>query len=198
MTDKALTAVLHDLARVLQGIAPGQEQLPTPCAAMDVLTLRGHVLGWLHYFDVALADPAGEQRPDPTQPPAPETGNEIDHLVTTVATAVDTGIDTVTVNMPRLGGVLPGPVVLDLLISEALGHGWDLARATGQPWQPDPATCERALVTLHAVVQPAYRGDGLPFGPEVPVAPAAPALDRFVAFTGRDPKWRAAGPADLQ
>jgi hypothetical protein len=42
-------------------------------------------------------------------------------------------------------------------------------------------------------VLPAYRGDDLPFGPEVHVAPDAPALDRFVAFTGRDPQWKPAG-----
>lgn len=42
---------------------------------------------------------------------------------------------------------------------------------------------------LRQVVQPEYRGDGLPFGPEVAVAADAPALDRLLAFTGRDPGW---------
>lgn len=96
-------------------------------------------------------------------------------------------------NVPQLGGAYPGSVVLDMLVIEALGHGWDLARSTGQAWQPDPATCDRALTALHHIVLPEYRGDGMPFGPEVPAAEGAPALDRFLAFTGRDPHGNPGG-----
>ncbi|WP_329260260.1 hypothetical protein OG417_24040 [Actinoallomurus sp. NBC_01490] len=76
-----------------------------------------------------------------------------------------------------------------MLTAEVLGHGWDLAKATGRSWQPDAAVCEQALATLAPVVQPEYRGEGMPFGPEVAVADDASPLDRFIAFTGRSPEW---------
>jgi hypothetical protein len=34
-----------------------------------------------------------------------------------------------------------------------------------------------------------YQGEGKPFAPRVPVADDAPALDRLVALSGRDPGW---------
>ncbi|GAA1511493.1 hypothetical protein [Nocardioides humi] len=34
------------------------------------------------------------------------------------------------------------------------------------------------------------RGGEIPFGPVVPVADDAPAYDRLVAWTGRDPQWQ--------
>jgi hypothetical protein len=64
-----------------------------------------------------------------------------------------------------------------------------LAKATGRPWQPDAAVCEQALAALAPVVQAEYRGEGMPFGPEVAVADDASPLDRFIAFTGRSPEW---------
>ncbi|MCA2212140.1 TIGR03086 family metal-binding protein [Jidongwangia harbinensis] len=193
MTDHTLTMLLQDLTRVVRDIDPGLRKEPTPCTELDVASLERHLLGWLHLFDVALTDPAGERRPDPAAHPAAESPSaaaaEIEKLTATVRTTTAAGVRTAEVNVPPLGGVYPGAVVLDLLTAEVLGHGWDLARATGQVWQPDPAACERALATLHGMVRPEYRGPGMPFGPEVPVAVDAPALDRFLAFTGREPHW---------
>ncbi|MFI5843189.1 TIGR03086 family metal-binding protein [Catenuloplanes sp. NPDC051500] len=182
----AIFTVLDDLDRVTSSITPDQETLPTPCTGLDVHTLRGHLLGWLHYFDAALRDPSGTDRPDPDAHPDPSTAKD---QINTLADAVRSARPDATVNVPRLGGAYPTSVVLDLLQAEALGHGWDLARATGQPWNPDPAACAHTLTVLRATVQPEFRGDGLPFGPEVPIGDDAPALDRLVAFTGRRPDW---------
>ncbi|PRY22758.1 hypothetical protein [Pseudosporangium ferrugineum] len=68
-------------------------------------------------------------------------------------------------------------------------HGWDLATATGLPWQPDEATAERALAYYRETIKPEWRGPGMPFGPEFPVSPDASALERVIAFAGRDPAW---------
>jgi uncharacterized protein (TIGR03086 family) len=93
------------------------------------------------------------------------------------------------VNVPHLGGTLPGTLVINSLIAEVLGRGWDFGKATGQSWTPDPAICEQALAALRPIVLPEYRGAGMPFGPEVEVPADASPLDRFVAFTGRTPNW---------
>ncbi|MFC0842348.1 TIGR03086 family metal-binding protein [Streptomyces noboritoensis] len=171
--------------------------MPTPCDEFDVRTLRLHLLGWLDYFQAALADPAGDVRPDPEARVDGDRSDDsaavIEKLTTTLRAALDDAVATRTVNVPRLGGAYPGGVVIDLLLVEVVGHGWDLARATGLSWRPDPAASAHALAVLQAIVKPEYRGPGLPFGLEVVVADEAPALDRLVAFTGRDPGWTPRG-----
>jgi uncharacterized protein (TIGR03086 family) len=183
----AIFAVLDDLARVTGSITPAQERLATPCTGLDVHALRTHLLGWLRYFDTALRDPAGDDRPDPAAFHGDDAATEIKTLTATVRSMRLP--DDSLVDVPLLGGAYPPAVVLDLLQAEVLGHGWDLAKATGQTWQPDPAACAHTLAVLQATVTPAFRGDGLPFGPEIPIADDAPPLDRLVAFTGRHPDW---------
>src|SRR5205814_713375 len=99
------------------------------------------------------------------------------------------GVESGDVNVPHLGGNLPGTLVINSLIAEVLGHGWDFGKATGRSWTPDPAVSEQTLAALTPVVLPEYRGAGKPFGPEVEVPGHASSLDRFVAFTGRAPDW---------
>jgi uncharacterized protein (TIGR03086 family) len=182
--------VLTELARLNNAIPSEADQWPTPCNDFDVIQLRRHLLGWLNYFDAAFTDPDGDQRPDPSAFTGPAVFEPVlQRLTTKVRSAASTGLDSTTVNVPLLGGAYPGRVVFDLLLIEVIGHGWDLARATGQTWQPDAETCEHALAVLHGVIQPEYRAPGMPFGPEVAASADAPALDRLVAFTGRNPAW---------
>ncbi len=70
-------------------------------------------------------------------------------------------------------------------LTEVVVHGWDLARATGQPYDIDAATADAMLphVAQFAAEEPV---EGL-FGRAVPVADDAPVLDRIVGMTGRDP-----------
>ena len=67
-------------------------------------------------------------------------------------------------------------------------HGWDAARATDQPYGVDAATSLACLT--HLAQFDASGTEGL-FGPAVPVPDDAPALDRIVALSGRDPQWSA-------
>ncbi len=90
--------------------------------------------------------------------------------------------------MSRAGGVdFPGEVAGMVALTEVVVHGWDLARATGQPYGIDAATAEAVLphVAQFAAGEPV---EGL-FGRAVPVADDAPVLDRIVGMTGRDPAW---------
>ncbi len=72
-------------------------------------------------------------------------------------------------------------------LNELVIHGWDLARATGQPYAPDATTTEAIFELLSAWENP----DGTPglFGPVVRVRSDAPMLDRAVGLSGRDPAW---------
>ena len=69
-------------------------------------------------------------------------------------------------------------------MDEIVVHGWDLARSTGQRYNPDPRAVQACAEFL--LEQP--RNPEI-FGPVVPVPDDASPLDRLVGLTGRDPGW---------
>jgi uncharacterized protein (TIGR03086 family) len=184
-------AVLDDLTRVAAAITPGQGALPTPCEGFDVRALRVHLTGGLAYFEAAFRAPEIEDRGDDPHAYAGEDALDVvlPELSATLRSALDAGVGEKTVHVADLGGSMPGAQVVDLLLIETITHGWDLARAAGLAWEPAEETSEHALEVFRAVIQPSFRGPGLPFGHEIPVEPDAPALDRMLAFVGRDPSW---------
>jgi uncharacterized protein (TIGR03086 family) len=185
-------AVLDDLARVAAATAAQEQgELPTPCEGFDVRGLRVHLTGGLAYFEAAFRDPSGgNDGADPHEYAGLDALDVVlPQLIATLRKAWDGGVADEIVNVPHIGGSFPGRQVADLLLIETITHGWDLARATGQSWEPAEETSEHALAVFRGVIQPSFRGPGLPFGPEFPIAPDAPALDRMLAFVGRDPGW---------
>ncbi|MVU83680.1 TIGR03086 family protein [Nocardia sp. ET3-3] len=90
----------------------------------------------------------------------------------------------------EVGGVLaPAPQMAIFALNEVVIHGWDLARATGQPYAPSEAD----LAILLGFLRDTPR-EGVPglFGPVIDIPAEAPLLDRVVGLTGRDPAWSAA------
>lgn len=84
---------------------------------------------------------------------------------------------------------LPGAVVLAIYAAEIQIHSWDLAMALGlrPDWEQDLAEAGLAVVRLGIPAE--GRGLEVPFDPVVPTAEDAPAMDRLVAWMGRDPAW---------
>ena len=163
---------------VVGGVRRDQLSAPTPCPDYDVGELVDHLVG----FATSFAD-----RSNGVEPPAD-------------ASTVTAGEDPAGAYRAQAGRLVDGyrsgaggdratPVGIALM--EAVAHGWDLARATGQaaPY-PDDAV-EAALAFGRGVLEPKYRGGDRPFGVEVDVPGTAPVLDRFVGFMGRDPEWSA-------
>ena len=69
---------------------------------------------------------------------------------------------------------------------ETIVHGWDVATATGQPAEIEPALC--AVAWEHcAGIDDSLRRPGGPFGPAVDVPADASETDRLVAWLGRRP-----------
>ncbi|MFD8004248.1 TIGR03086 family metal-binding protein [Streptomyces mirabilis] len=90
----------------------------------------------------------------------------------------------------RAGGVtLPGAVAGAVAADELVVHGWDLARATGQEYEPDEVALRSAYGFLAAAAENSGPGEGV-FGPVVPVPDDAPLLDRVIGLSGRDPGWK--------
>jgi len=180
-----LDAVLADLARVVGAITDDQLHDPTPCTDYDVGQLRGHVLGWLTNF----ADPHGQaplatvQEHHATAEPAAEVRAAGGLL----AQAIRGGAASRPL---KLGdAAMPGEMALGMILWEYQVHGWDLARATGQPWNPSAAAAEESLGFAPAMLTPDYQGAGKPFADAVAVPEDAPPLERLLGLSGRHPNW---------
>ena len=185
--------VLNDLADVITAVRPEQFTDPTPCRDFDVATLRAHVLGWVTYFGAAFNDPDGTgERPDPKLVTAPDDPQAAADLVRAaaaeIATAVEHGVAERPVMMVQ--AKMPGDSMLRMALWEYLTHGHDLASATGQAWNPPAAAVENALQFAPTMLTDEYRGEGKDFGHIVAVPEEAPALDRLLGFSGRDPYWK--------
>jgi uncharacterized protein (TIGR03086 family) len=89
-----------------------------------------------------------------------------------------------------------GPALMAGLAAadELVVHGWDVARATGQPYACEPELLEAARSFLSQFSSPqAPAGPDVLFGPSRELPGDAPLLDRVVALAGRDPAWERVG-----
>ena len=85
-----------------------------------------------------------------------------------------------------MSGEMTGLGVNDELVL----HGWDLARATGQPYEVHPANLEAAWQFVANTPEVPRARERL-FGPRLPIADDATLLDKTLAYAGRDPQWGA-------
>lgn len=180
------------IARLAQGVREEHLTGPTPCPDYPVQGMLGHVLGLTVAFrDAARKDLGGttDTAPDPAVVPglAPGWREELPKVLDELAEAWrDPAAWT---GMTRAGGVdLPGAVAAAVATDELVIHGWDLARATGQDYDPDPAALRMCHDFLLAAADDPSRGSI--FGPVVPVPSDAGLLDRAVGLSGRTPDWR--------
>jgi uncharacterized protein (TIGR03086 family) len=162
---------------------------PTPCPGWDVAALVGHVYSDVPRFTVA----ARGERPDWSGPRTDQIGDDwAGDFRTAGATLLETwrATDpTRTVPMPG-GGEQPLVKLADQQTAEFAIHAWDIARATDQSIELDPAVGQRALDFGRQNLRPEHRGDpGSAFAREVSVPEDAPIYDRVAAWFGRDPSW---------
>ncbi|MEZ5231137.1 MAG: TIGR03086 family metal-binding protein [Acidimicrobiales bacterium] len=169
--------------------AAGPARPPHPCDQYDVRALLDHVrlvAGRVENIGRGL-DPMAVD----------ETAfRGLDHGAdwAAVGAAIDAGwaddaVLASTVVLPW--ATLPGAGALAMYVSELLTHTWDLAEATGQrPGYPE-AIAETSLALMQQALTADMRTDEVPFGSVVDTAADAPAIERLVAWTGRDPRWAA-------
>jgi uncharacterized protein (TIGR03086 family) len=181
------------LAGVLAGIPGDGLDAPTPCADMSVADLLDHVNGLTGAFAL-VARKAIE--PGSSRPPRPDAANlpadwrdRVDRQLKELVEAWRE--PSAWEGTGEAGGVtLPAPILARVALDELVVHGWDLARATGQSYDV-PAEEAETCLTLFASLpdEDGPRPPDAAFGPPVPVASDAPALDRLVARSGRNPAW---------
>ena len=187
-TNAQLATVLADLAEVVAAVGDDQLRRPTPCAEFDVGELRRHILGWLTTFAAGYADPQGQAPAgiDDYQTPA-DPAAEARAAADRLTTAIGAGAAERPLSLGE--SAMPGELALGMILWEYQMHGWDLARAIGQPWSPPEAAAEESLAFAPMMLTDDYQGEGKMFGPRVEVPEDAPAFDRLLGLSGRDPAW---------
>ncbi|GGP59269.1 TIGR03086 family metal-binding protein [Streptomyces melanogenes] len=180
------------VAGLLAGVRDEQLGAPTPCPKYSVRELLGHLAGLTAAFTSAAAKKSGPETatdPGSVTPVLPEdwrTGlpGRLDALAEAWRAPEAWAGDT------QAGGItFPAAIAGVVALDELVVHGWDLARATKQPYDPGAASLEVVHGFLDASRDDALRAPA--FGPVVEVPQDAPLLDRVVGLSGRDPRWAA-------
>lgn len=181
------------LARVVSGVRDDQLGGPTPCPDWTVADLVDHIGGLTTAFTAAAtkAELPGGAAPRADGSNLPDGWRErivADLGVLADAWAQPAAYDGMTMAGPvEMPGDAAGLVALD----EVTVHAWDLAAATGQPYDADPGVID-AVTGFVASFEPPDGGaadDGGLFGPRVDVASDAHPVHRLLGLTGRDPAW---------
>jgi uncharacterized protein (TIGR03086 family) len=191
-----LDAAARQLGALVARITDDELALPTPCPAYTVGDLVDHV----GRLAVALA---GVGRKDPASGEAAGAGDAAS-LAEDWRDAIPRDLDTLVGvwrdptswdGMTRIAGQdAPAASVGLVVADELVVHGWDVARATDQPFDADPAVLDAALRFPTAFASPdAPAGPEVAFGPARPVPADATPLGRVLLLAGRDLEWRRNG-----
>jgi len=178
-----LNRALQSTMTMLAKVEPGQLAAPTPCASWDVRALINHFVGTARWWADTVTGAGDAVEADYAAGDFVAAYEESIGLA--VAAFEADGVLGRTVRLPF--GEFPGTVVLGMAALDQFAHGWDLARALGQPTDLDPALASALHGQARFAITDALRGpDGqAPFGPAVAVSDRAGAADQLAGFLGR-------------
>lgn len=178
-------AALYSMNAVVVRADPTRWDTQSKCADWTCREVLGHAI-W-HTRAVAAATGNGE--PPAEQPEAEVAGDD------PVASWVDArdralvGLDQPGVIRAEVPGPF-GPMTLDdrlrISASDLYAHSWDIGAAIGVDPALDPALAEALLPGL-MMAGDVLRRPGL-LGPEISLDPGAPVVERYLAYSGRDPR----------
>jgi uncharacterized protein (TIGR03086 family) len=197
MTSVDLQPAAQRMAELVGGVPDEMLDAPTPNPGYSLGDLLDHVGGAALAFTGAARKEIGDAASQGPSGDASRLGDDWrEQIPRDLAALADAWRDPDAWDgMTKAGGVdLPGGVAGLVALDELVIHAWDVARASRQPYDPDPESLE----AVHGFVAPfsepgqeAARA-GL-FGPVVYVPDDAPMLDRVIGLTGRDPAWSPPG-----
>lgn len=158
----------------------------TPCSEWDVRRLLHHIIGGNWMFATIATGGTAEQTPDMGDVTLDPRSAYTQSAGAVIAAWSAPGAMAATCQLPF--GAMPAPAAMALHFLDNVVHGWDLARATGQTPAVTDDVATVALGVASGMASPELRAAGV-FGPEIPCADTAPAVDRLVALLGRSPSW---------
>jgi uncharacterized protein (TIGR03086 family) len=183
------------LADLVARVTDDELGQPTPCPAYTLGDLIDHVGGLALAFTAAANKDIGST--DVNRAPSGDASRlgqdwraRIPRRLGALAQAWrEPGAWTGTTRIA--GGDAPAAMVGLTAADELVVHGWDVARATGQPYACEPELLDAARSFLVQFASPdAPAGPEVAFGPSRQLPGGAPLLDRVVALAGRYPGWR--------
>jgi uncharacterized protein (TIGR03086 family) len=183
------------LADLVARVTDDELGQPTPCPAYTLGDLIDHVGGLALAFTAAANKDIGST--DVNRAPSGDASRlgqdwraRIPRRLGPLAQAWrEPGAWTGTTRIA--GGDAPAAMVGLTAADELVVHGWDVARATGQPYACEPELLDAARSFLVQFASPdAPAGPEVAFGPSRQLPGGAPLLDRVVALAGRYPGWR--------
>jgi uncharacterized protein (TIGR03086 family) len=186
---EALEEAVASTNGIVKGVRDEQLSLATPCTDWNVRDLMNHMLATLWRSDGVLRDVTPKVDGPPFGLPSEDLVG--DDPLASYAQASAAALVAArrpgalrSVHTTPVGD-LPGSIFAVLITTDQFVHGWDLARATAQLADFDAALATYLLEQSRPLVTDDVRSAVL--GPEMEVAPDAPAIDRLVGFLGRRP-----------
>ncbi|MGH3674997.1 MAG: TIGR03086 family metal-binding protein [Mycobacterium sp.] len=171
-------ASLAILQNVLHPIANDDLSKQTPCREFDIAKLTDHLMNSI----TVIGGAAGAELPDR------DAGDSVERQVVAAARpALDAwhrrGLDgTVTFGQNEA----PARVMAGVLSVEFLIHAWDYAMAMGRTVDAPDSLADYVMGLAQVIITPEGRTN-VGFDDPVDVPAEAGALDRLIAYTGRNP-----------
>jgi uncharacterized protein (TIGR03086 family) len=189
-----LGSAVAQMSNLLERVTEDQLNRPTPCPPYTLSDLIDHVSGLSQAFTAAATKNVGSAT---SQGPSGDASRLSDDWRTRIpkqlAALADAWRDpNAWEGMTQAGGIdLPAAIAGKIAINELVIHGWDIARASQQPFDCGPRALKTSMELVSMMSSDGGGREGL-FGPVVDVPADAPLLDRVIGLSGRNPSWKAA------
>jgi uncharacterized protein (TIGR03086 family) len=174
----ALNELLPMLREIGARITDEDLERPTACKAFTVAGVLEHMIGGAVHFSPAFRGDTA-----PAAPPAGTPQERFDAAMTELEAAINApGAQDRTIAAPF--GEVPGGMFARYVSFDGIVHGWDLATATGQSYEPRGVLVAAVDGFARGMVGPEMR-DGDTFDIETDAPTGASPIERLVAFSGR-------------
>ena len=178
------------VSKMISGIKQDQISAQTPCSEWKVNDLINHLIGGAGHLKASLAGSSGQANPGGGSSPSVESdiaklGASYKALVAEVLQEASKP-STLEAKVPTPAGEMSGDQFIGILFLDNLVHTWDLAKATGQDTNLDPALTEVCYNMFVPGLVDMGREHGA-FGPVVQVPASASTQDKMLGYMGRQP-----------
>ena len=174
-----LDEVIPLLRQVVGGLTPDQHDRCTPCTDFTVAGVLEHMIGGATAFAPGFRGAPASG--------GPAAGDVVQRWEAAIADLLDSvhspGAQERILATPF--GEQSGASFARYVAFDGLMHGWDLSTATGQAYAPRDELVAAVDAYARELLVPEMR-DGDTFAAEQPVGQDASALERLVAFSGRN------------
>jgi uncharacterized protein (TIGR03086 family) len=172
-----LDAILPHLNTLVAGLDGADLRAPTPCDEFDVRHVLEHMIGGATMFAAAFRGTTALDAPD---------GDVVEAFPLAMAelgAAIRSpGALERTIDAPF--GQVPGDTFARFVALDGLVHGWDIATATGQAYDPPADVVTVVDAFARQAISDGMR-DGTTFKAAVEPPRGAAPIVRIAAFTGR-------------